>query len=255
MKMTLRCSLLLLCLLRAAAIVSKTANVGADGGKAGRLRGQQVPGAASTIAGHYFGLNFRDSPFGGSNPWVYQKSARVVDDLDPTAPFDRLDGNMVRSWSGAAQVAPGQSKASVGYTQPDFVPPYLHPKIFPKEDEPKHNDGIMIPIEDQIVVAHEDRLRNQAHADIPEAIANVIANPLGMYPLTAPAAKIKPGPHPMADIDYIPLHYGRFIDQVAQRDAARLDRKKLVEAFKRADTDHDNAVSQSEFDAEVKGHQ
>jgi len=236
----------------------KEATAAINSGKAGGLRGQrkgpdlvpEAPGPnpdTQTVSGHYFGLHFDDSPF-AVNPWVTMKSARVVDDLDPTAPFDRLDRTLLKSWSGAAQVEPGKKEASVGYTQPDFVPPYMHPKPFPKEVDPKIPDGIMIPLSDQIVVAHEDRLRNPG-------LDHAIMNPLGMYPLVAPADKISPGPWAVAHLDSVPPHYDKFFDQTMQRDALRLKQKALTAAFDRVDSDDDNAISSTEYDAEVKGHQ
>jgi hypothetical protein len=217
-------------------------------GKAGGLRGQRKDDPqVQSVQSHYFGLHFDDSPF-AVNPWVTVKSARVVDDLEPVAPYDRMDRTLLPSWSGAAQVEPGTKYASVGYTQPDFVPPYLHPRPFPNEVEVKQPDGIMIPLEDQTVVAHEDRLR------LP-GMDRAVLDPLGMYPLVAPADKISHGPWPIASIDAVPAHYEKFFDQTMKRDAERRREKDLIAAFKRVDKDNDQAISSDEYDAEVKGRQ
>lgn len=217
------------------------------------LRGQadqsppQPPPQVQTVTSHYFGLHFGDNPF-AVNPWVQKKPARVVDDLDPTAPFDRLDRTRLPSWSGAAPVEPGHSEAAVGYTQPDFVPPHLHSKPFPKQGEVKGRDGIMVPIADRVVVAHEDRLRKPG-------LDNDYLDPLGMYPLVAPADRIGANPYPVAHLDKVPANYDKFFSQSVARDAARIAQKKLTAAFDRVDTDNDNAISSTEYDAEVKGHQ
>lgn len=242
--MASRCSLLLF----AGLLPAASASASITNGKAGGLRGQQHKDSpqVQSISGHYFGLHFDESPF-AVNPWVTMKSARVVDDLDPTAPYDRLDRTRVSSLTGAAQVEPGKQSTEVGYTQPDFVPPYLHPKPFPQEHVHTKRDGIMIPIEDRMVVAYEDRLR------LPNLDASVL-NPLGMYPLVAPADKIG-STYPVAGLDKVPAHYDKFFDQTMMREANRMEQKKLTATFNRVDSDDDNAISSTEFDAEVKGRQ
>jgi len=240
-------------------IVAVSASIVRDSGNVGGLRGRSTSASKvddqpssdpqhQSVSGHYFGLHFDDSP-AAINPWVTQRSARVVDDLNPTAPFDVLNRNIVWSWTGNAPVPPGKTSADVGYTHPDFVPPYLHPNTFPNEMDEKERDGIMIPIGDRLVVAHEDRLRGAP------GIANDVLDPLNMYPLVAPADRISPGPHPVTHLDRIPDKYSKFFDQTAQRDAARLRQNALTAAFKRVDTDDDNSISSTEFDAEVQGRQ
>jgi len=246
MKMASRCPLLLVsALFPAVSAVVAVVNTG----KAGSLRGQnnKDPPQVQSVSGHYFGLNFDESPF-AVNPWVTHISARIVDDLDPTAPFDRLDRTLLPSFSGAAPVEPGKSEADIGYTQPVFVPPYLHPKPFPQEGVIKEPDGIMVPLEDQVVVASQDRLT------LP-GFDQALLHPLGMYPLVAPAERIIPGPHPVANLDKIPGKYDKFFDQTMRRDAKRLKQKALTDAFNRVDTDDDMAISSTEYDAEVKGRQ
>jgi len=250
MKIALKCPLLVIPVALCAA--SATTDIKKDITGRG-LRGKSsqtpswLPADASVVSGHYFGLHFHDSP-AAVNPWVTEKSARIVDDLDPVAPLDRMDKTLRTSYTGAAPVTPGKSEAAIGYTQPDFVPPYLHPRPFPKEIPPRDANGIMIPLEDQVVVAHEDRLRSHGN------MQNML-DPLNMYPLVAPAEKINPGPWPVATLDAVPATYDKFFDQSQQRDYERKNAKKLVDAFTRVDEDKDQAISHTEFEAEVKGHQ
>jgi len=215
------------------------------------LRGSSsAPVAPQTqsASSHYFGAHFEDSPL-AKNPWVYTKSSRIIDDLSPTAPFDRLDRNTVYSWTGSAPVEPGATHESVGYTHPDFLPPYSHPMTFPNEVDTVTRDGIMIPMGQRVVVAHMDRLRGK-----PGIYSDVI-DPISEYPLVAPADKISNGPYAVTHVDRVPDKYAKFMDQATQRDAARLTQNALVDAFKRVDTDSDNSISSTEFDAEVKGRQ
>lgn len=256
MKMPSRCCAFLVSLVlpvASTAIIDsgKTVNSGETAvkdDKAGRLRGQHKGDpAVQSITSHYFGLNFDDSYF-SQNPWTVMKSAVIVEDMDPTAPRDRMDRVRVRSISGSAPVAPGKTEAEIGYTQPDFISPYLHPKPFPQEDDIKQRDGIMIPIEDRMVVAHEDRLRENGR--IYQSLY-----PLASYPLTAPASRIRPGPHAVVDADKVPGKYDKFFDQTFKREQVRQEQKRLSDAFARVDADDDNAISNTEWKAEVEGRQ
>lgn len=202
-------------------------------------------GGLKILSGHYFGYNFDDNPF-AVNPWKVQKTARMIDNLDPVAPFDRVNRNWVGSITGAAPVEPGKKKADVGYTHPDFVPPYLHPKPFPNElDDGPKDHPIIVPIGDREVVAYEDRLRNPANR----------LDPLSMYPLVAPADRINPGPWPVTNIDRVPRMFDKFFDQTVQRNAERMRAKAMTDAFKRVDKDDDQAISPQEYDAELVEHQ
>jgi hypothetical protein len=229
--------------------------------EAGQLRGrnprpvgnQQPP--LEIIAGHYFGLTFRDDPF-AVNIWG-KGNAEVVEDIDPVAPFDAmnkpyhavdLNPKNIRL-SGAAPVEPGHTKAAIGYTSPDYVPPYLHPRPFPDATEEaaaaKARDAIVIPIGERIIQAHEDRLRDPRFP----------FRTLHAYPLTAPADRIDPGPYPLAPIDRVPNKYDRFIAQSMRKTASNADLKSYLKLFNRVDQDKDTAISAEEFQAEVVNHQ
>jgi hypothetical protein len=242
-----------------AAVIGRVICSSSDG-EAIRLRGRghtmvipQHP--LKIVSGHYFGLNFRDDPF-AVNIWE-KGHTDIVENLDPVAPFDRLDKRYYAidpnpkdpRLSGAAQVEPGKTKAAIGYTSPDFVPPYLYPRPFPDAAEERMaaqaRDSIVVPIGERILQAHEDRLRDP----------RVPLSPLHAYPLTAPADRISPGVWPLAPIDRIPKKYDRFISQSLRRSASSADMKQYLELFKRVDQDKDNAISTEEFTAEVQNHQ
>jgi hypothetical protein len=224
------------------------------GGKAGALRGngkQPTGGPLDTISRHYFGLTFDDGPF-GQNPYAVYKSARVVDDLDPTAPYDRVDRTWVPTLSGSQSAQPGTEAQDVppaqyGGARPDYVPPYLHPRPFPEEYPPKQKHDVIIPLKDKEVIAHIDRLRFK---DFDENLFN----PLGMYPLTAPADKINNGPYPVAGLDKVPKLYDRYFDQSYQREAERQTAKMLNKQFKQV-SGNDTAISHAEYDNELQGRQ
>jgi len=241
-------------LLTSMVTVALSAATATDSDSAASLRGHgrrpddKAKIEVQSVSSHYFGLHFADSP-ASVNPWVTQKSARVVDDLDPTAPFDALNRNWVSSFTGAAPVEPGKLREEVGYTHPDFVPPYLHPKTFPNEDDEHIRDGIMVPIEDRVVVAHQDMLRG------PPGLLGDVLHPLSAYPLTAPADTLGKSPNPVTHLDRIPDKYAKLFDQAVARDAKRLIQNRLNAAFHRVDTDDDNSISSTEFDAEVQGRQ
>jgi hypothetical protein len=229
--------------------------------EAGKLRGRNPRPVGNSqppfqiIAGHYFGLTFRDDPF-AVNIWG-KGGSEVVENIDPVAPFDSMDKpyhaidlrptNL--RLSGAAPVEPGHTRAAIGYTSPDYVPPYLHPRPFPDATEEaaaaKARDAIVIPIGERDVQAHEDRLRDPRFP----------FRQLEAYPLTAPADRISPGPYPLAPIDRVPKHYDQFVAQSMRRAASSSDLKSDLALFDRVDQDKDTAISAEEFKAEVQNHQ
>lgn len=188
------------------------------------------------------------------NPWAASTDMRVLDELNPTAPMDRVDRSTMTSISGNAPLGPGETGIAMPEGQavfegvkPDLVPPFQHPNTFPWEDSNGlASPSVDIPIGDREIVAKADRLR---------PITRFENNPAVNYPLVAPEDRIRPGPSPVASEDRIAHKYGKYFDQLYHNEAERLRQAEIAGTFKATDTDNDNSVSPEEFKAVIEGHQ
>jgi hypothetical protein len=196
----------------------------------------------------WFGSSFRDSP-AAYNAWVDRPEPKMINDLFPTAKYDRLDDTMIRSWSGSAPVQPnvvGNVGLDMSYLHPDWLPPYLHPAPFPAEAKLSDYSSSDIPIGNRHLLANPDRLRplGRFHDD---AAAN--------YPLVAPADRLMGGHIPVAEEDKIPKRYVTYVHQLHDSDIGRRYAVAIDKIFHLVDTDKDGSISSQEYDAELQGHQ
>lgn len=188
------------------------------------------------------------------NPWAKSRDLRILDDLQPTAPFDRVDREGMSSVSGAAPLGPGEKggihpegMAVYEGVKPDIVPPYQHPVAFPHDMQAaKCSDSRAVPLADRVVVGKADRLRQVGIWEW---------RPKVNYPLVAPMDRIHPGPHPVASEDRIADKYAKYFEQLYDSEWRRKGAEYLADALKTADTDGDTSISRDEFDAVVKDHQ
>eukprot|EP00746_Dinoflagellata_sp_MGD_P007103 gnl/MRDRNA2_/MRDRNA2_114025_c0_seq1.p1 gnl/MRDRNA2_/MRDRNA2_114025_c0~~gnl/MRDRNA2_/MRDRNA2_114025_c0_seq1.p1 ORF type:complete len:535 (+),score=107.54 gnl/MRDRNA2_/MRDRNA2_114025_c0_seq1:72-1676(+) len=188
------------------------------------------------------------------NPWAKSRDLRILDDLKPTAPFDRVDREGMASVMGDAPLGPGEK----GFNHPegmavyegvksDYVPPYQHPNPFPYEaEDTRCKDSRQVPLADRVVVGKADRLRPYGAYEW---------RPSVNYPLVAPMDRIRPGPHPVASEDRIADKYAKYFEQLYDGEQRRIGLQYLVDALKTADTDGDGSISRDEFDGVVEGHQ
>lgn len=207
------------------------------------------------IGGHYFGANFDSSKF-AFNPWeaVSSKPVPMVGNLQPVAPFDRLDRKRTNSWTGSAPIPPGEDQAAYNSQMPfDYIRPDKYPHMFPEDSAVVNNKDLAkdqdqeVRIEDRTIIARPDVLRN----------ADAVAHLMGKdpYPLIAPADRVAPGPYPQSIEDKVETAYARYFTQVAGADKARKYYAEVVDDFNRVDTDGDNSLNEEEYNSEVEGRQ
>jgi hypothetical protein len=188
------------------------------------------------------------------NPWAKSRDFRVLDDIQPTAPFDRVDRQGMSSIMGDAPLGPGEKgydhpegMAVYKSVRPDIVPPYQHPDNFPYEDATSRcADTRDVEIGDRVIVGKADRIRPHGRWEW---------SPSVNYPLVSPMDRIKPGPQPVASEDRVPDKYSKYFEQLYDDEGRRKKAQYLVEAFKVADTANDGDISRDEFDGVVMGNQ
>jgi len=202
------------------------------------------------IPSHWGGNSFSEGPL-AFNPWAGGVPYPLLDDLQPVAPYDRLDSMPAGRLSSAGPLLPGAKQNSdVKMTaRPDFTPVYQHPKKFPWEgadDAPQAHLPGMLPIGNRYVVAKPDRLRQISRWD-PRPEVN--------YPLVAPSNRLQSGPNPIAQEDYISDRYGKYVEQVYR--AVVVNKQNLVyeHIFKNADVNKDGSISPEEFANELVNRQ
>jgi len=201
----------------------------------------------------YGGQIFQDSIW-NTNLWYSTPYLPLMDDLEPTAPMDRLDSGPLPALVGAPMAPGGESgnKPNAGLYG-DFVPPYLHPHTFPYEKEGACVDTTSKKLEDRNLVFKSDRLR-------PYWIHN--HNPFHNYPNVAPEDRLRRGfmgmktdPIPVAAHDRVPANFAKYFEQIYNNEQKRQTMKRTYDMYKKADTNEDKSISWEEFTAEVEGRQ
>jgi len=214
-----------------------------------------VPGWGGPTWG---GRSFSDS-IANINPWTKTRSAPVVQDLEPTAPFDRVnkeEGSWASTILGAAPKAPTDEFDSLGYApvlRSDNVSPDLQVHTFPADQErPDERTSSIIPMQDRELVASADKLR-PAYA----------WRGSGNYPLVAPADRTisskqkiygwMGGPDeserwPVGSTDRVGDKFSKFFDQLHNREQRRQEANALEKAYNAADVDKDGTISREEYD-------
>lgn len=184
------------------------------------------------------------------NPWEKSKDFRVLDDLQPTAPMDRIDRENMAAIMGEAPIGPGEKGfdhpegvAVYAGVKPDIVPPYQHPRDFPYENQQsKCAPSSDVPLADRVIQGKADRIRQ---------VGDWETNTMMNYPLKAPMDRIRPWPYPVAPEDRIASKYAKYFEQLYDGETKRRKAEYLADAIKTADTDGDNSISRAEFDAVI----
>merc|ERR1719456_2032081 len=101
------------------------------------------------------------------NPYAAQPPFPFLDDMQPVAPYDRVDKPTEGGLLGSAPETPGNSPRAVfPMLANDFVPEYNHPKDFPWDDDTEEVEGPFRPLNERdgpSVVAKADRVRPFGH--------------------------------------------------------------------------------------------
>jgi len=222
-----------------------------------RIKAHEQPLSGDDIPGYevskYGGQIFHDSIW-NTNVWHPQRDFPFLDDLEPTAPMDRLDSGPINSLGNAPE-APGGAegnKPSYGLYG-DFVPPQLHPNTFPYESQNACVDTTQKKLEDRHLVAKPDILRPH-WVHIHDEFKN--------YPNVAPEDRLVRGifgwatdPVPIAAHDRVPMEFAKYFQQVYNKEQERQRAKKTYEAYKMADTSNDDSIDWDEFTQEVEKRQ
>lgn len=234
---------------------------------------KEIPGWGTPRWG---GRAFHDSPV-ADNDWVNMKPPiPVVDDLNPVAPMDRLDGKSAHgSLTGAMPAMPSTVMGSHVDAPPPMAPDYVPPqdsrmRVFPLQaprgglgpsamegglDNPEGSSPL-IHIARRHLVAKADRLRPPPGppivGDLTEDFLNSAAE---NYPLSAPIEYFPGGPEAVAPVDKVPADVARYLEQRVDREAKLAEAKRVELAWRTADANMDGLVSADEFKAELSGRQ
>lgn len=205
------------------------------------------------------GRSFSDS-IAAFNPWTKARRALVVQDLEPTAPFDRVDQASGGSVLGAEALAPeeerGAGAGEVGPTalRSDWLPPRQYPRTFPGDGDELAAAAAspIVPLADRGLVAAADKLRLPG-----------LGRAADNYPLVAPGDRTMSSrqradgwlygsaalsPWVVASSDDVDEKFARYFDQVHGREQRRVAGARLAEAYAAADLDKDGTVSREEYD-------
>lgn len=199
-------------------------------------RGRGIPGWAGP---RWTGTSM-DNAILSYNPWAAKPRVRVVADLDPTAPLDRVDISSQSSPTGRLGASPGM--------ETDWVPPYKDVSGFPGEKgRPKERDAITVPVGERYVVSKPDRLR--------PSYGSITLDPSNNYPLVAPADRIMSGKSPVAEEDMLPKRVAKYLHQSFDHERARIVQKAIGEEFAKTDQDKDGSISHEEYTDEIQNRQ
>lgn len=207
------------------------------------------------LVGHYLGHSFDDSMFAW-NPWEKSTAHQAVglDDLNPVAPYDRVDITKSRSLVNAAPVAPRDRSQSVAsYMPPDYIAPYSNPRYFPAEHPEEalkvdESNGLPNDMRDRQLLVKADVLR-------PGGVLRRTLDPKGVYPLAAPGDQLLPGPYAHSTEDRVPQETARFLSQNFERSLKGEEATQLSQAAASTDANGDGAIEFAEWQQEVVGRQ
>lgn len=199
------------------------------------------------------GRSFGDS-IASNNIWGQSRPLPMVENLNPTAPLDRVD-NMVSDSLTAAVPQPPTDEAANGYSpylRPGYQANTRKPKVFPADgngfsgpDAPGIHGSPQIPMEDRHLYAVGDMVVQASGAQTP---------------IVAPANELADTRRtgldlPIAPQDRLPGNVARYLDQVHGREEDRQEAIRLKAIFDRADANMDGSLSREEFDGELEGRQ
>jgi len=240
----------------AAARLWRAADADVAGLRGRALRRRDIPGLGTPVWG---GRTFSLSP-AAANIWSESRSVpeSVVGNMDPVAPYDRVDKTWVDSLTNAAPLGPSERFATARDYQPpmppDYVPPYNRPRTFPADEvahDAAEDDSPVLHLADKKVVGPFDKLR-PAYGTW-EYMKSDAIDATGNYPLEAPADSL--AGELVSTGDNIPRRLRRFMEQIHTRREKLKDWKQYGDIFNKSDTNQDGAISSDEFEAELQGKQ
>eukprot|EP00933_Yihiella_yeosuensis_P061140 TRINITY_DN63966_c0_g1_i1.p1 TRINITY_DN63966_c0_g1~~TRINITY_DN63966_c0_g1_i1.p1 ORF type:complete len:548 (+),score=124.21 TRINITY_DN63966_c0_g1_i1:146-1789(+) len=219
------------------------------------------------------GRSFDESAVSG-NDWVHLIAPiAVVDNLDPYAPMDRIDGvsahpSTFGSLPGTPNAPPGKHSDPAPPIPVDFVPKEeSRQRTFPLTS-PRKGAGSaegagglddppgapqLIPIQHRRLIGKSDRLRPPRGVPVISPILQHATMAVAdNYPLMAPEDQL-PGniPEAVAPVDKVPKKIAQYFEQRVDGESRRLEHIRLTKAWNQADGNKDGVVSRSEFNREM----